>query len=67
MADILLMESTDNLVTNSGSGPQQVVTDYDPETEESSADQGYTDFSSIIAHISSSNSQMTPVWQVRLT
>ena len=66
MADILLMESTDNLVT-SGSGPQQVVTDYDPETEESSADQGYTDFSSIIAHISSSNSQMTPVWQVRLT
>ena len=62
MADILVMDNTSNL------GPPEALSDYDPDTEEARADQdqsGYYDFSSVISpHIS--NSQMAPVWQVRV-
>ena len=62
MADILVMDNTGNL------GPPEPLSDYDPDTEEARADQdepGYYDFSSVISpHIS--NSQMAPVWQVRV-
>ena len=60
MADILVMDNTGNL------GPSEALSDYDPDTEEAGADQGYSDFSSLISpHIS--NSQMAPVWQVSVT
>ena len=60
MADILVMDNTGNL------GPPEALSDYDPDTEEAGADQGYSDFSSLISpHIS--NSQMAPVWQGSVT
>ena len=53
MADILVMENT-SLVSS-----EDVCEEDEVETERS-----YSDFSTMLPHISNTNSQMSPVWQV---
>ena len=53
MADILVMENT-SLVSS-----EELCEEDEVETERS-----YSDFSTMLPHISNTNSQMSPVWQV---
>ena len=73
MAEIIMMENTGNL--GAGRGPPVALSDcdYNPDTDESfeEQDQDYSDdFSTVIidlCDLPDLNSQMTPVWQVRVT
>ena len=68
-----MMENTGNI--GAGRGPHEALSDcdYNPDTDESfeEQDQDYSDdFSTVIIDLPDLpdlNSQMTPVWQVRVT
>ena len=73
MAEIIVMESTGRLGIVTSRSPPEALSDcdYNPDTDESfeEQDQGYSDdFAAIIIDLPDlSNSQMAPVWQVRVT
>lgn len=70
MAEILVMDNNDNRFNNDGEDgyfddDNNVHTEENGDNEEEEEDTEYSDFSTMIPHISDSNSQMNPVWQVK--
>ena len=66
MAEILVMESNDRFGNGDNDGFFD-DTEENGDNEEEEEDTEYSDFSTMIPHISDSNSQMNPVWQVKST
>ena len=63
MAEILFMENPE-IVRSRNMSENDFIDHEDDEDEEDDDSGEYHDFSTMIPHISNSNSQMNPVWQV---